>query len=131
LQADATAPAARDALLTLARSLALEQQQAAGRTPNYQAALDLIGNYGPPDGRPGPRLTVSRVGSYLVLQQANRPANRLIPVSSMSYRLDGLPEDFTATFVAADSGRLQVWLHMGNWPPQPPLVKLAGVSRPQ
>ena len=128
LQAEATDPPARDALQALAQSLASEKR--AGRAPNYKAARNLVGTYAPPAGRPGPRLTISQDGEYLVLQLANRPANRLIPRSPMSYQLEGLPEDFTANFVRGEGEQLQVWLHMGNWPPQPPLVKLAGVSRP-
>jgi hypothetical protein len=131
LQADTNDPAARGALQTLARSLALEKQALASHAPNYQAAQDLVGTYGPSDGRPGRRLSISRDREYLLLQQEDRPANRLIPVGAMTYRLDGLPDDFTATFVRGEGDRLQVWLHMGNWPPGPPLVKLAGVSRPR
>ncbi|MEO8061145.1 MAG: S41 family peptidase [Pseudomonadota bacterium] len=131
LQADATDPLDRDALQALARGLAQELRESASRAPNYKAAQMLVGTYGPPEGLFGPRLTVSRDAGYLVLQLANRPANRLIPLSSMSFRLDGLPEDFTATFETDPEGRLQVWLHMGDWPPQPPLVKLARTSRPR
>jgi len=48
----------------------------------------------------------------------------------MTYRLDGLPEDFTATFAPGTGAELRLWLHMGNWPPPPPLVRQAKVSPP-
>jgi hypothetical protein len=129
LQAGATDPLTRAALQLLSRSLASEKE-AAGRAPNYTAAQQLVGAYAPPEGLTGPRLTVSQNAGYLVLQLANRPANRLIPLSAMSYRLDGLPEDFTATFVTGAEGQLEVWLHLGDWPPRPPLVKQGKTTRP-
>ena len=130
LQAGTTDPDLRAALQALGQSLETGKQEAARAVPNYQAAQKIAGTYAPPEGRTGPRVTITLDAGYLVLRMPNRPASRLIPLSSMTYRLDGLPEDFTATFAPGTGAELRLWLHMGNWPPPPPLVRQAKVSPP-
>ena len=86
LQAGATDPDMRAALQALGQGLEAGKREAASAAPNYPAAPKIAGTYAPPEGRIGPRLTVTQDAGYLVLRMPNRPANRLLPMSALTYR---------------------------------------------
>jgi retinol-binding protein 3 len=122
LQAGATDVQESALLQVIAANLAAEKKAATSIAPRplTKAQLQLVGVYAPVGGE-GPGFAVLEKEGVLVLQpRSTRPPSRLVQVLGDTYRLDGLPEDFTASFSSTAEGKGRLLLQQSN--SRPPLV---------
>lgn len=119
LHASATDASERAVLAALSSNLAA--QKAARTAPHSPLTHEqLVGTYVPVAGM-GPNLAVVAKDGRLILQsQGARPSSRLVPAIGDTYRLEGLPEDFTAAFSPTAAGKVRLLFQRSN--SLPPLL---------
>lgn len=123
LRVNSTDAREQDTLGAIAQSLAIQKKAAASGAapPLTKAQLQLVGAYAPIGGGPGPRFSIVAKESYLILQpEGTRPPSRLMRVSGDTYQLEGMPDDYTATFSSIPGGIGRMLFQQSN--SMPPIV---------
>lgn len=124
LQEHAGDPMEQAQLGAIAEHLAQEIKHSAAPAeyPLTDSLKELLGVYAP-IGRGGPGPSIAYENGSLVLDPAgSKPSSRLVPIGNNAYHLEGLPEDFVATFTSAPNGKLRLLLQ-GSFPQAPLLEK--------
>jgi peptidase S41-like protein len=89
--------------------------------PLSKTQIQLVGAYAPAGGGPGPRFSIVARESHLILQpEGTRPPSRLVYMSADTYQLEGMPDDYTATFFSTPGGEGRVLFQQSN--SMPPIV---------